>query len=75
MLTNLASRYEKGKSKKIILIALCIKAITGVLGTSLILSQEHPYLAIGILSLGAAINEILSFLNTEENKPENTPQP
>lgn len=74
MLKNITCNYEKGKSNKIKLIALCIKAVTGVLGASMILSQQKPYLTLFILSLGAVINEILNFINTEEQK-EKTPEP
>lgn len=74
MISNLLSRYEKGKSNKIKLIALCIKAVTGVLGTSLILNQNHPYLALAILALGALANEVLNFI-TDNEQPKNPDQP
>ena len=44
----------KDKSK---LIAQIVKAITGVLGASLILSNDHPYLSLTVLAIGAGINE------------------
>lgn len=75
MLDKITSNYEKGKSKKVKLIALCIKAITGVLGASMILTEQRPYLTLSILCLGAVANEILNFLSNEENQPSNPPQP
>ncbi len=71
MLNKLASKYERGKSKKLKLIALCIKSITGVLGASSILSEQKPWISLLILCLGAASNEIVNFISTEEN--EQTP--
>lgn len=73
MLDKLSARYEKGKSKKIKLIALCIKAVTGVLGASMILTQQRPYLTLLILCIGAIANEVLNFMNTEteETNPQN----
>lgn len=77
MLDKLSARYEKGKSKKIKLIALCIKAVTGVLGASMILTQQRPYLTLLILCIGAIANEVLNFMNTEteETNPQNPAQP
>lgn len=72
MLDKLSSQYERGKSNKIKLIALCIKAITGVLGASAILTEQRPYVTLTILCIGAVANEVLSFLNT--NPSDNTPQ-
>ena len=75
MISELVSKYEKGKSKKIKLIALCIKAVTGVLGGSMILSNQHPYLSIAILAIGAAANEITNFFSTEEQERAPGSQP
>lgn len=77
MLDKLSARYEKGKSKKIKLIALCIKAVTGVLGASMILTQQRPYVTLLILCIGAIANEVLNFMNTEteETNPQNPAQP
>lgn len=72
MLNKISERYERGKSKKIKLIALCIKAVTGVLGASMILTQQRPYLTLLILCVGAVANEITAFMNEEQNPP---PQP
>ena len=52
-----------GKMKeKIKLIATIVKAVTGVMGASLILSEEHPYLSLIVLAIGAGINEYLLYL-------------
>lgn len=68
---SLFSKYEKGKSKKIKLLALCIKAMTGIVGGSLVLSNEHPYLSIAVLATGAAADEIVKFFSgTEEEIPD-----
>lgn len=70
MLNKISERYDRGKSKKIKLIALCIKAITGVLGASMILTEQHPYLSIAILCCGAVANEILNFIHEEQTPPQ-----
>jgi hypothetical protein len=55
------SNYEKLK-----LTGLIIKAITGVVGTAIIISENHPYLAVIVLSIGAAANEVVSYLKDKE---------
>lgn len=65
MLDKITERYERGKSNKLKLIALCIKAVTGVLGASMILSEQHPYLTLGVLCIGAMANEIILFMNEQ----------
>ena len=67
-------KYERGKSKKIKLLALCIKAVTGVLGASMILTEQRPYITLAILCTGAIANEILNFISQEENQPTIPPQ-
>jgi hypothetical protein len=64
---DLFSSYDKLK-----LVGLIIKAISGVVGGSLILSEAKPYLTLAILALGAAANEVVSFLKDKENKNENS---
>lgn len=66
MLKQLTSKYERGKSKKIKLIALCIKAVTGVMGASMILTEQRPYITLTILCIGAVANEITNFISDEE---------
>ena len=75
MLENITSKYERGRSKKIKLLALCIKAITGIVGGSMILTQQHPYIILAILSIGAVANEITNFIDTEEEEPDNNSKP
>lgn len=79
MFKKLNSLYDRGKSKKLKLVALCIKAITGVLGASMILTQQRPYLTLLILCIGAVANEITNFISTEEQIPfpedPNNPKP
>lgn len=43
------------------LIALCIKAATGIVGASLVLEQSHPYIALAVLATGAIANEVINF--------------
>lgn len=75
MLNKLSSKYERGKSKRIKLIALCIKSVTGVLGASSILTEQRPYITLTILCVGAVANEILNFISSEENEEITPPQP
>lgn len=63
---NLFNSYEKLK-----LIGLIVKAVSGVVGGSLILSEAKPYLTLGILAVGAAANELISFLKEKENEKTN----
>jgi hypothetical protein len=49
------------KPNKAKLVALCIKSVTAVIGGSLILEQNHPYITITVLALGAIANEIINF--------------
>lgn len=62
-MNKLFSQYEKGKPSLFKLIALCIKAVTGVVGASMILTEQNPYISLGVLCLGAVANELLNFIN------------
>lgn len=75
MLTKFTSKYERGKSKKIKLAALCIKTVTGILGASSILTEQHPYVSLTILCIGALANEILNFISSEEQESSTPQQP
>lgn len=55
-------------SDKLMLSALVVKAVTGVLGASLILTEEHPYMALTCLAIGAGVNEILLYLEKLKNR-------
>lgn len=74
MLKELSLKYQRGQSKRIKLIAICIKSVTGVLGASMILTEQRPYLTLSILCIGAVANEILNFISTEEKEDTNSPQ-
>jgi hypothetical protein len=54
-------QYGSNKTNKAKLIALCVKAVTGVVGASLVLEQNHPYLALTVLAIGAVANEVINF--------------
>lgn len=60
------SKYEKLK-----LIGLTIKGVFGTIGASLVLEQNHPYIALTVLAIGAGANEIISFLKDREHGTEN----
>ena len=75
MLNKLVKNYERGKSKKIKLIAVCIKAVTGVLGASMILTEQRPYLTLIILCIGVVANEITNFYSQEEQSGVSDSQP
>lgn len=47
------------------LAILCVESTTGVFGTASILSENHPYITLGILAVGAISNKILQYLETE----------
>jgi hypothetical protein len=55
------------KIERLKLVGLCIKAATGIVGGSLILSEGHPYWSISILAIGGVANEIVSFIKEKEN--------
>lgn len=57
------SKFDKFK-----LIGLCIKAVTGVIGGSMVLAEGHPYLTLAVLAIGALANELVSFIKDKENK-------
>lgn len=54
------------KIEKLIFLAGCIKAATGILGASVILSEKHPYLGLTILVIGAVANEFISSVKNRE---------
>jgi hypothetical protein len=54
------------KIEKLKLIGLCVKAATGIIGGSLILTEVHPYLSIAMLAIGAVANEVISFIKEKE---------
>lgn len=58
--------YGSPKSSKLKMLAVCIKAVTGVAGGSLILAEGHPYLTLAILCVGAVANEVINFYPESE---------
>ncbi len=69
--------FSLSKIEKLKLIGQSIRAATGVVGGSLILSEAKPYLTIAILAVGAVSNEVVSFIKEKENaaltEPEQAP--
>lgn len=47
-------------------IAIALKAFTGILGGSLVLTNEHPYLALAVLGIGAIANEAIDFFDLKK---------
>ena len=62
------NKDKKIYSVKLMLIASLIKAITGVVGASLILTENHPYLALIALAIGAAANEFILFVEKQKSR-------
>ena len=61
--------FKLSKIERFKLIGLCVKAATGIIGGSLILTETRPYLTLIILSIGAIANEIVDFIKEKENGP------
>ncbi len=55
------TKYDKYK-----LVGLCIKAATGIVGGSMIVSEGHPYITLAVCSIGAVSNEIVNFIRDKE---------
>jgi hypothetical protein len=64
------NEVKKFYNSNLMMIAGVMKGVTGVVGASLILSEEHPYMALSALALGAGINEFL--LSVEKSRNKNT---
>ena len=54
MMAKIKSKYE--------LVAMLIKAATGVIGGSLVLENQHPYITLAVLAIGAMANELINYL-------------
>ena len=52
------------------LLANTIKAVTGIVGASLILTENHPYWSLTVLAIGAAANEVVMFFNSAEEEDQ-----
>lgn len=60
--------FSLSKIEKLKLIGLSVKAATGVIGGSLILSEARPYVSITVLAIGAICDQIVSFIKEKENQ-------
>jgi heme A synthase len=51
------------------IIMLFVKGLTGVLGASMVLSQQNPILTVCVLAVGAGTVEVLNYIDS--NTPKN----
>ena len=49
-------------NKQLEIIVLSVKAICGVAGGALVLTENHPYISLTFLCLAAAANELILYL-------------
>jgi hypothetical protein len=63
--SSMLHKYSN-KNKKAKVIALSIKALTAVFGTAAVLEENHPYITLCILGIGAVANEVINFYKWEE---------
>lgn len=54
------------KVKKFELLLLIVKAVSGVAGSALILTENHPYITLLVLAAGAAANEALMYIKNNQ---------
>ena len=47
--------------EKLALLAMCIEAVTGVIGGSMVLEQNHPYITLTVLATGAVATKITNY--------------
>lgn len=59
--------YGANKPSWVKVVIISIKTITGIVGGSLILQNEHPYIALTVLALGAVANEVSNLYDWESN--------
>jgi hypothetical protein len=52
--------------KRTKLILTITKAVCGAIGGALVLTENHPYITLVFLAIGAGANEAVNFINTEE---------
>lgn len=55
------TEIKKVLSDKWAFTAYAVKAVTGVAGASLVLEQNHPYITLLVLAVGAVANEAIMF--------------
>jgi len=53
------------KIDRLLLIGNCIKAVTAVVGGSMVISNDHPYITLSILAIGAIANEVVSYIKNK----------
>jgi len=56
------------KPSKFNILLIAIKAISGIAGGAMILTENHPYISLAILALGAAANEVQAYIKTYTGK-------
>jgi hypothetical protein len=44
------------------LTGMLIKSATGVIGGSLVLENQHPYITLAVLAIGAMANELVTYI-------------
>jgi hypothetical protein len=54
---------EIKRKNRLKLAALCIEGVTAVLGSALILEQNHPYITLIILAIGVVSHKVLKFID------------
>ena len=54
------------KNRRWAFIAFAVKAVTGILGGSLVLTNQHPYLSLFVLGIGAVANEAIDFFDLKK---------
>lgn len=57
---------KKLVGNKWVFVAFAVKSVTGILGGSLILTNEHPYLSLLVLGIGAIANEAIDFFDLKK---------
>lgn len=62
-MTKIFNNYDKLK-----MVGLIIKSVTGIIGGSLVLTENHPYITLTVLAIGGAANEFVSVLKDKEVK-------
>lgn len=61
------TEIKKFYNENLMIIANVVKGITGVVGASLILTENHPYLSLVALAIGAGVNEYILYIEKSKN--------
>lgn len=43
-----------------------LKAACGVIGSAMVIEQSHPYIAVGVLTVGAVADQVINLYNWEK---------